>query len=310
VAGDHDNTYAPFAAAWIAHVLAFAQAFSDQHSKEPELGSVADMEINHNAEGGPGGAWPRAAALRPYELAGGLMLVAVGQFLTSLRLLLVPDMALFGFQAVARATVEGAARAAWVLDPGISIRERVVRGSLVELDSIQEGRKVEVAGGGDGSMYGDRIADLKVRMALLGIDERHDRSGVSLIGFDGQVLEGKMEAVSRFLPHLGSTHGELWYRSMSGVSHSILYGITEYLKADPVDGTGKARAVPTLPVIAVANAVYLSIDAYLCTVERHAILWGRDAPRIAGKRLEVKGVLLSAINRPERPSPPLLLDQA
>jgi hypothetical protein len=139
-----------------------------------------------------------------------------------------------------------------------------VRGALVELESIQEGRTVELSGGGDAPVYGRRIADLKIRMALLGIDEKHNRNG-RLVGFDSTVLESKMHAVSYLVAHLGLAHGELWYRSMSGISHSVLYGITEYLHADPMDQTGKAGAVPILPIFAVANAVVPATDAYLFT---------------------------------------------
>jgi hypothetical protein len=120
-----------------------------------------------------------------------------------------------------------------------------------------------------------------------------------LIGFDNLTLESKTAAVTNLLPHLGVDHGEMWYRTMSGISHSVLYGITQYLRAEPLGNSGKARPIPELPVIAVANAVVLTIDAYLFTVQRHAALWGRDAASIIGKRLEIKGALLSAINRPE-----------
>lgn len=53
-------------------------------------------------------------------------------------------------------------------------------------------------------------------------------------------------------------HAEMWYRQTSGISHSVLYGITAYLRAQPIAGTKRAVPVPALPLIAVVNAVVLS----------------------------------------------------
>jgi hypothetical protein len=93
-------------------------------------------------------------------------------YLASLQSLMVEEMSLFGFQSVARSVVETAARAAPILDPSIDVRERVVRSSLVELDSITEAKKVELAGAGDGSHFNERILEFRARLALLGIDEK------------------------------------------------------------------------------------------------------------------------------------------
>jgi len=293
-----DDTYAPFAASWIENVLRFTNDFSNLYGNVPEADSTAEQEIGHNAETGPGGPWPALDCSRPYEIAGGLMTLAMAHLLASLQSMIGPEMALFGFQSVTRSIVETGARASWVLEPEIGIRERVVRSTLLELESVREAKLVEAAAGGDGSNFNRQVADLKIRLALLGIDEKLDKNG-RLIGVDGRTLGSRLDSVRKFLPGLGVPRGEMWYRSMSGVSHSVLYGVTEYLKAGPADVTGKAKPVPELPIHAVANAAFLSLDAYLTVVQRHAELWGREAPKVASKRLEMKGELLSAINRPE-----------
>jgi hypothetical protein len=293
-----DSTYAPFAGSWIAHVLRFTNHISERYGKVPESGSQAEQEIDHSVESGPGGPWPALDRSRPYEIAGGLMTLAMAHLLASLQSMIGPEMALFGFQSVTRSIVEAGARAAWVLDTGIGIRERVVRSSLLELESIREGRLVEIAAGGDGSNFNQKVVDLKIRLALLGIDEKLDKNG-RLIGVDARTLGSRLDSVKKFVPELGVPHGEMWYRSMSGVSHSVLYGVTEYLRAGPADATGKTKPVAELPIHAVANAAVMSLDAYLLVVQRHSELWGRDAASVAGKRLEMKGELLSAINRPE-----------
>ena len=293
-----DPEYTQFAAEWVEKSLEFARHFHAGYARVPQPGSTADTEINHNSEVGPAGPWSPNATVLPYDVAGGILPIALRELLASLKLLLVPEMALFGFQALARGIIEGATRAAWVLDPSIDIRERVVRGGLLELESISEAKRVEDASGaGDGSTYNQRILELRTRMATLGIDE--DVNGVGrVLGFDAQVLSKKTDAVEAFLPLLGLAHGKMWYRQMSGISHSVLYGITEYLRAQPVVGTKRAIPVPELPLIAVANAVVLSIAAYLFVIERHAHLWGRDAAAVAGKREEAARELLAASVRP------------
>jgi len=60
---------------------------------------------------------------------------------------------------IARSIIEGAASAAWILDPAINIRDRVIRAALLEHESILEARKVESAGGGDGSGYNKQILE-------------------------------------------------------------------------------------------------------------------------------------------------------
>ena len=174
----------------------------------------------------------------------------------------------------------------------------------MELESIREAKLVELASGDDGSHFNQRISEFKIRLALLGIDEKLGQRG-QLLGVENQTLPGKMDSVMRLLSWLGMEKGEMWYRSMSGVSHSVLYGVTEYLRAGAQSVTGRTTPVPTLPIHAVANSAVLSIDSYLFVVQRHAEVWGRDASIVAGKRLEVKGELLSAINRSElRTNPP------
>lgn len=301
-----DSRYAPFAGRWVGHVQAFAAAFPLQYGEDPESGSIADQELNQNTESGPGGPWPRHEKSLPYDIAGGLITLAITNQLASLERLLVPDMALFGFQSITRSIMEACARAAWLLDPGIDVRQRVVRSFILEWESIKEGKLVESAGGGDGSRFNRQILDLKTRLALLGIDEKLDKNGV-FIGVDGQSIPGKLDSVKRFLPVLGVDKGEMWYRSISGVTHSVLYGVTEYLQRGEVTSTGRTRAAPDLPLHVVANAAVLSVDGFLLVVQRHADLWGRDVQAVMAKRLEVKGQLLSALNRPElRTDPPAL----
>ena len=65
-------------------------------------------------------------------------------------------------------------------------------------------------------------------------------------------------------------------------------------------GLGEAGySTPELPIQTIANAVAISIAGYLAVVERHTLLWGRDAAGVKAKRLGAVGDLLSAIKQPE-----------
>jgi len=289
--------YPSLAATWIDHVLTFTTDFSEQYGNLPEPDSAADQEMNHSGEVGRLGPWTHKDCSRPYEIAAGLMLIAVTHQLASLEQLFGPQMALFGFQSIVRSIIEACSYASWVLEPAIGIRERYVRSGLLELDSVREAKKVELAAGKDGAIFNAQISELKVRLALLNIDETLDRHG-ALIGIDGRSLPGKLDAVTRFMPRVGVEHGEMWYRTMSGVAHSVLYGIMEYLQAGTVGSDGFTSPVPTLPLQTIANAAVVAIDGYLQVVEQHAELWGRDSSAIAATRLMTKGALLSALGRP------------
>ena len=302
--------YGPFAANIVGSVLDFGQEFRARYSYSPESGSQADLEINHSQERATDGSpWSAEQAMRPYDLAGGLLVTAIGHYLGSLQSLLLPEMTLFGFQAVTRSAIEGATRAAWVLDPTVSARQRMVRDLLLELQSMEEARLVELAAGGDGSNYVQQMFELRVRLATLGIDEYYGKKNASPpgslrrrkpIGFDGQVLPTMTDAVAAFLPHIGVAHGEMCYRALAGVSHSLLLGVTTYLTGVRIEGSA-TRVIPTpkLPIYPIANAVAISIAGYLAVVERHALLWGRDAAGVKAKRLGAVGELLSAIKQPE-----------
>lgn len=288
-----DSSFVVRAAEQVDAVLVFSTNLKGRYGTTPEPGSTADLEIFHNAERGPGGPWTPENVRRPYDISGGLLLMALGNYLRSLQLVLVPEMALYGFQVLARSIIEGAASAAWVLDPAINIRDRVIRAALLEHESILEARKVESAGGGDGSGYNKQILELRTRLALMGIAEYLNRKSV-LIGFEGKTLAPKTDAASDLLRLLDIDHGEMWYRAISGVAHSVLYGVTQYLTGEPIPGTNRATLKPRLPLDAVIGAVVLSINAYLFVLQRHSFLWGRDAAAVDMMRRATSHELINA----------------
>ena len=147
--------------------------------------------------------------MRPYDLAGGLLVTAIGHYLGSLQSLLLPEMTLFGFQAVARTFRPWKERleppGCWI--PPSARRQRMVRDLLLELQSIWGSQAwVELAAGRDKSNYDRQMLVLRVRAATLGIDEYYGKKASSPgslprretgTGFDGQVLPTMTDAPSR-----------------------------------------------------------------------------------------------------------------
>jgi hypothetical protein len=70
-----------------------------------------------------------------HQNAAGICIRAAGYLLVSLAQFYRADMALFGFQVVARAIVENAAKARWLVDPTASIDTRLARLYSDKLDN-------------------------------------------------------------------------------------------------------------------------------------------------------------------------------
>jgi len=299
---------APRTSTILRDVMQFSEAFALAASATPEPGSQAEQEMYHHSEVGSNGKpWTPKPARTPYDVAGGLMLFAAGQYVASLAQQFTDEMSLFGFQASARSLVEVSARAWWILAPEIGIRERVTRSFVEQWYSLEELSKVDVAGGRPTSEHDARALRFRTDVALLGIDEKRDGKE-RLIGFGGLTRPASTELIPKFLGSFGQAQGELWYRFVSGVTHSALYGVMNYLDTSQADAqTGLLKLAPRLPVMAVVNIAVLAITAYLGTIERHAALYGRDSEQLHGKRLMAVAELfdlIRGINEPPRPTPP------
>lgn len=272
----------------------YIESFGKGYGNIPEIGSPAATELSTHEEVGPNGRWPEKALETAYTLAGAVFIGAAGQYLFALNQLLQVPMALFGYQVVTRSLVESAARAWWILDPAISPRERVVRASVERWFSIVELGKVASSIQRDPSEQKRRELEFRAQIAALGLTEKLDKRG-HLIGFEDSVRVDSTPLVHNFLTSLGIRHGEFWYRTMSGVSHSALYSYMHYHKAKVDPLAERAELTPDLPIEAVANAAVLGIGSYMWAVEHHARLYGRDSETVGRKRIETVGRILTAL---------------
>jgi len=273
----------------------FVTVFGQSYGSGPEPGSQAETEMHQNGIVGPDGPWSPSVVDTAYTLAAAVFIGAAGQYLMALSQLLAQDeMALFGFQAVARALAESAAHAWWLLDPGIGARERVARTATERWGSIVELGKAEVAAGIDRTIQQGRVLDFRAKMAMLGLDEKLDRRG-KLLGYEGHSSPEQTTLVGEFLKSLGATKGEFWYRYSSGVTHTALYAYLQYQDSEAIPGEERAALIAKLPLGAVANAAMLGTMSYLGAVERHALVYGRDAEAVGRERIRTVRAILAEV---------------
>jgi len=273
---DAQQSFAARAGEILQEVIDFARKVSDATEAYPARGSQADDELNFNQEIGQNGPWGRSPVEHAYTTAA-LLYAAAGQYLRSLRQLLNDDIALFGFQVIARALLEAAARSWWILDPTCSVRERVERAYDEQYYSFNELRKFACVMGGEFASQVSSDVRLRADAAELGLHERTEKNApfARPIGV-GSARLNATRVVAALTSHVEMADGERWYRTFSGIAHSALYAQIAYW--EPVRGPGVAQEhlEPALPIPAIAQAAVLSIAAYLGAIERHALLYGRD----------------------------------
>jgi hypothetical protein len=246
---------------------------------------------------GPGGSWHWTTLDTAFSLAGGVFISAARHYLAALSQLIDQDvMALFGFQCVCRALVESAANAWWLLDASIGARERVARAAVARLYSLDELGHVERSSGREPAEHEARRLKFRADMPQLGLKEKHSGGNrPKLIGYEGISRPDLTRLVSQFLSVLGLRIGEFWYRTMSGVTHSALYGVLQYMDAERVEGQERATLMPRLPIGAVANAAVLGTASHLDSIAHHALLFGRDSAAIGRQRVGTTGEIFKAI---------------
>jgi hypothetical protein len=285
----------------LSDLLEFSRDFGAAASHGPESGSQADQEWHHNTETGPGGAWGRKPVEFAYAVAGTALIPAAGQYLAALSQLLNDKMALFGFQAVVRSLVESAARSWWILDPNIGTRTRVERAYEERWYSLQELRKANNSVKPEPlKTHENLMLTISADAAQLGLTERTDGEQElvnvrKIVGY-GRRRPNSTELIPDFLEPLGLPNGELWYRSASGVTHSVLYATMNYWEPGIVQKSGMLKFEPQLPLITVANAAVLGVAAYLGGIERHALIYGRKWREIEMKRNAVVATIFAIAN--------------
>lgn len=209
-----------------------AESYQRLHHYLPVPGSVAAREIE------AGGSLATDTLSSAAMVLGGAHDHVIG-----LENLLAAQSSVYAPHTVARALLEGAARAWWLLDPAIDGRERACRGFTERLASLHEAAKIErVATGGTGQATTARIhhvADLARHHGLQVLnDDRGRPAAVGAPRLSATVL------VARLLDGRDGdkVFGEVAFRAWSGATHGMLWSLTASLDPQP-DPTGQHQLI-------------------------------------------------------------------
>jgi hypothetical protein len=204
-----------------------AESYERLHHYLPAPDSVATREIE------AGGSLARDTLSFAAMVLGGAHDHVIG-----LENLLAAQSSVYAPHTVARALLEGAARAWWLLDPTIDGQERACRVLTERLASLHEAAKIErVATGGAGQGTTARIshvADLARRHGLQVLNDDHGRP----VAVGAQRLSATV-LVARLLAGRDGdkVFGEVAFRAWSGATHGMLWSLTASLDPQP-DPTG------------------------------------------------------------------------
>lgn len=267
-----------------------ARTVLDENNIGPMQGSIAAQEIA-NQEIGASGPWGEEPVLTAYSLAT-VANFAAADHLGCLTTLISPDGigGIFGPQVIARSCVEASARSWWLLDPAISVRDRVGRSFRVRLRSVDETKHLltELI---DGASYADD--DGRREGLLLELDKQLGRrseiladavaKGVPVHRERGEPVGINVpmpkndELVGALLRNSGATLGAAIYALLSGVSHATPYALLEYFEqvesADPL----LANLEPHLRDESVLSMTTVVVLGFLESFGRLVYLYGWNA---------------------------------
>jgi hypothetical protein len=274
-------------------VIVYTGQHGQRFGDEPEKGSPADLETRNT--GGAMSPQRLSDIVSTQEEAAGVCILSAGHLFASFTQLFRPDMALFGFQVVARAIVENSIKVWGLVDPAVSVNTRLARLYVDNLTNINEmhtaGRLSD--GVGDFRAVDARRKALVKRAAAAGIVPKIS-SKDKLVGFGKVSKPESTKLAGQFFKALGFEHGEYWYRNLSAVAHGTAYGLLDYLKMVDVPGSDLKTLYPNLNVEDVLHAAILSMQAYLGAIEFHSRLFGWDHPDVAQHRAAFQEQMMAA----------------
>lgn len=189
---------------------------------QPRPGSVFALELANSEVDVHGAPWGADEPTMAFEMAQ-MSMFAVEDYLTGIRKLLEPPfppyIPKFGTAALCRSVLESAGTAFWLMDPQLTVRQRVARTLLVLWDEHKSAVK-NAAKAGTPQDLTKAEAD---RDALLA---RIDELGLTRTGsaVHGERLPAKTDKVTDLLAGKVSSH-QVVYSLYSAVAHGEMTGI-------------------------------------------------------------------------------------
>lgn len=235
----------------------------------PVMGSIAMGELADSPRWAA--AWGNKPVADVLSIAS-MQMAAAGDHVRSLANLLNEPGA-YATAAVARAALETAARAFWLLDPAIGVRVRIARGMTLRLHSLRESLKLPLQ-----DSVRRHVQD-RIRRIVDGAKTKGLQSGPPGGGKVVWILKpmpSATDAVGDLFP--GSDLGQTAYRDLSAAAHGTLWGLVSMLetRGDPV-GVHDNLGAPVLSLGTIITRVGVSVLGFVEAADRQLHLYGWDA---------------------------------
>lgn len=227
----------------------------------PDADSRAMAEIASEGHYAGASPWGDDPVQQAHHLGQLLLLSSDDSTRAACQLLSEGEAPVFAHIVLARSSLEHAGRAWWLLDPGLTIRQRIVRGFNERLNSLSE--QIMLAP--------ERDARRKARDRIRGILDEGQRIGFRKLPAERgrpTSLDEKRPSSTQLMGRLleiggDETLGKLVYSYFSAVTHGTAFGLTQSVDRDT------AIAPPELGLP--QTALFTSSQA-VCTVLTGLIL--------------------------------------
>lgn len=227
----------------------------------PDANSRAMAEIASEGQYVGASPWGDEPVQQAHHLGHLLLLSSDDSVRAACKLLSEGEAPVFAHVVLARSALEHAGRAWWLLDPDLTIRQRVIRGFNERLYSLVQQTRLAI----------ERDARRKARDRIRGIFEEGERIGFRRLPAErGQPasLEERRPSPTRLMGRLleiggDEDLGKLVYSYFSAVTHGTAFGLTQSVDRD------MATAPPELGLQ--QGALFTSSQA-VCTVLTGLIL--------------------------------------
>jgi len=266
------NQFAELVSRPLRDLVDCAMGYDHSHSFEPLPGSIADQERSRDVDYAD--EWGPTPAREAHQLAV-VCRVAADDHLQSLARLIADPPAVYSTSVVARSASESAARAWWLLDPALTVEERIARGMTERVFSLTEVARLvdddaDVANG-----------HLERRQAIV---ETARRRGMQVKSSKGRApFIGEPRPSSTKLAndlHGGNENlGQFFYRLLSAVDHATTYALMQGVMTPPkarLAGSGDVLGQLVVRPELVRHIVSGTCNAYCNAFERQLETYGWD----------------------------------
>lgn len=238
-------------------------AFWTPRSDSPFGADLANTEVDVHLR-----PWGPQEPTMAFEMAR-LSILVIDDFLTSIDKLLappLPPLPMYGQEVLARSVLEGAGFAFWLMDPQITVRQRVARTYLHFWEAATTAVKNATA---VGSAHDVTSAQTHLDSILTRVDElglgHGKKKGKTTIG--GEELPSKTARVTAVLAGKVRSGHEIVYSLYSGVAHGEMTGILSRRLDPPASGTDPVMTITPrqlLGNVELAAAAFGQLQERLC----------------------------------------------